>query len=110
MTTTVTVSSVFTRMAGAAVNHALLQLLAPLIADGSSASMRHCCISWRAARMVGSSDVVVVETTVRRAPDSASDTPKIAPNGAHLAAALYRLQTANVDGDTYAEVAANEQH
>lgn len=52
--------------------------------------------------------MLALEPSAMRAPDSASDTPKIAPNGAHLAAALYRLGTANPGEDnTYAEVAAN---
>lgn len=51
--------------------------------------------------------MLALEPSAMRAPDSASDTPKIAPDGAHLAAALYRLRTANPEEDTYAEIAAN---
>jgi len=48
---------------------------------------------------------LALEPSAMRSPDSASESSRIAPNGAHLAAALYRL--ASSDGDAiYAAIAS----
>lgn len=49
--------------------------------------------------------LLALEPTAMRAPDALSDPAAVAPNGAHLAAALYRLAHMG-DPDVYASVAA----
>lgn len=51
--------------------------------------------------------ILALEPSAMRSPDSASDTPRIAPNGAHLAAALYRLAAESPDStNVYGEITA----
>jgi predicted ATPase len=50
--------------------------------------------------------MLALEPTAMRAPDSAADSSRIDSNGAHLAAALYRLGAGSAD-DVYARVAAD---
>ena len=50
--------------------------------------------------------MLALEPSAMRSPDSASDTSHIAGNGAHLAAALYRM-AAKAEGETYGEVASD---
>jgi len=49
--------------------------------------------------------MLALEPSAMRAPDSAADSSRIAQNGAHLASALYRLETTH-SKDIYATVAA----
>lgn len=49
--------------------------------------------------------MLALEPSAMRSPDAASDPTRIAPDGAHLAAALYRL-TAGKSTDIYSQVAA----
>jgi predicted ATPase len=49
--------------------------------------------------------MLALEPSAMRSPDAASDSSRIAPNGAHLAAALYRLRSTKSE-DVYAEAAA----
>lgn len=48
---------------------------------------------------------LALEPSAMRSPDAASESSQIAPNGAHLAAALYRLRSSGSE-DVYAEVAS----
>lgn len=48
---------------------------------------------------------LALEPSAMRSPDAAAESSQIAPNGAHLAAALYRLRSSG-DEDVYAAVAA----
>ncbi|MGN6245739.1 MAG: AAA family ATPase [Motilibacteraceae bacterium] len=48
---------------------------------------------------------LALEPSAMRSPDAAAESSQIAPNGAHLAAALYRLRSAGTE-DVYAAVAA----
>ncbi len=50
--------------------------------------------------------LLALEPSAMRAPDALSDPTEVAPNGAHLAASLYRLATVAGD-DVYAQVAAS---
>jgi len=49
---------------------------------------------------------LALEPSAMRAPDSVTGSSKIGPNGAHLAAALFRLAQQGQDTEVYAEVAA----
>lgn len=49
---------------------------------------------------------LALEPSAMRAPDSITGSSSIGPNGAHLAAALFRLARQGEDPDVYAEVAA----
>lgn len=48
---------------------------------------------------------LALEPSAMRSPDSASESSRLAPNGAHLAATLYRLASSNGD-DIYDQIAA----